>query len=89
MSVLSERISLSIQRSVKVGEYQYNKIELEMTVEILNEGPKEVIKRLYTYIGNQVDELLKAELTKVDSNKRAVAKMMEKDDEPPFCFETE
>jgi len=73
MSIVPKSIGLSIQRSVKVGEYQYNKIDLEMTVDVKDERPKDIIDKLYAYIDAQVDRLLKAELAKVDRDRQTMA----------------
>lgn len=79
MSVVPENISLHIERSIKVGEYKYNKVDLGMVVSIEDEQPRDIIDTLYKYLDRHVDRLLRAELAKVDSNKQAVADMMKKD----------
>ena len=89
MSIIPKHVGLSIQRSVKVGEYQYNKVNLEMVVNVEDEQPTSVINKLYNYIDVQVDRLLKIELAKVDSNKQAIVEKMEEDDGLPFCPKTE
>ena len=89
MSIIPKNISLSIQRSVKVKKYMYNKVELGMVVEIQNEQPKATINKLYIYLNAEVDRLLGIELNKAGCNRQIIADKMEEDDEPPFCFETE
>lgn len=82
MPIVPESVSLSIQRSVKIEEYKYNKIELGMTIKTHDENPKEVIKRLYNYLNPQVDTLLKAELDKAKHAKQVIADVMEDNDIP-------
>ena len=89
MSIILKNVSLHIERSVKVGDFKYNKVELGMAADVKDEQPKVIIDKLYDYIDLQVDRLLEADLAKVDSNRRAVADTMKEADEPPFCFETE
>ncbi len=79
MSIILESINLSIQRSVKVGEYQYNKVELGAVVNVKDEPPKYVIDKLYNYLDPQVDRLLKEELNAVSRNKQTIADEMEED----------
>ena len=90
MSIVPEHIYLSIQRPIKIGEYKYPKIELGMIVKIQDVQPNVVFNKLYKYLDAQVDRLLEAELAKVGCNRQTVAdKMIENDDDIPFCFETE
>ena len=84
MSVIPKSIGLSIQRSVKVGEYQYNKIDLEMTVDVKDERPRDIINKLYVYLNAEVDRLLGIELNKAGCNRQIVADIVEKDDDTPF-----
>ena len=84
MSVIPEHISLHIQRAIKVGEFKYDKVELGMVVSIRDEQPNVIINKLYKYLDVQVDRLLKAELAKLDSNRQAVADMLNADDDTPF-----
>ena len=76
MSVVPENISVHIERSIKVGEYKYNKVDLGIVVSIKDEQPGDIINKLYNYLDPHVDRLLEAELAKVDSNKQAVADMI-------------
>lgn len=73
MSVVPKNISLSIQRSIKVDEYKYNKIELRMGVDIHDEKPEVIINSLHAYIDAQVDRLLTLESAIVKCNKQTIA----------------
>ena len=76
MSVIPKSIQLSIQRSVKVEEYKYNKIELGIAVSLEGQSPKEVIEKLYTYLDAQVTRLLKVEVAKADRDKQSLVDMI-------------
>ena len=67
---------MSIQRSVKVEEYKYNKIELGMVVDVEGKHPKHVIEKLYTYLDAQVARLLKVEVAKADRDRQTIADMI-------------
>ncbi len=76
MSEVQKTISLSIQRSIKIAEYQYNKVELGMMINIEHEQSINIIGKLYRYIDTQVYRLLKVELAKATRDKQAVADMI-------------
>ncbi len=76
MTVIPKNISLSIQRSIKVEEYKYNKIELGMVVDVQGKSPKEVIEKLYSYIDAQVNRLLKVEVAKAYRDTMTIADMI-------------
>ena len=76
MNVIPKNLSLSIQRSVKVEEYKYNKIELGMVVDVEGQPPKVVIEKLYSYLDTQVNRLLKVEVAKAYRDTMTIAEMI-------------
>lgn len=66
---------VSIQRSVKVAEFQYHKVELgvQFDVEPKDSGLNTLINMARDYISDKVDVLLKEELDKRDRELKKIA----------------